>query len=452
MSSILIVDDDLNVLEVLEARLQSAGFETFKAENGRDALRLIKDKKIDLLISDMKMPGMSGMEVLTKARALQPGLPIIFLTAYGTIPDAVKAVKAGAVDYLAKPFDGRELVFKLRKVLEESPQLGDAEEDDSVLKDIDQTESPRMAELYTLVKKVAKSNVSVLILGESGVGKERIAHLVHQLSQRSKQPFVVVDCGSTPAGLLESELFGHTRGSFTHAVSDKKGLIESAEKGTLFLDEIGNISPDMQLRLLRFLENRKIRRIGELKENTVDCRVIAATNSDLAGEIKKGNFREDLYYRLRVVSLQVPPLRERKEDIPLLAQLFAKTYAAKHGTRSAKLPGKTVDYLCEYPWTGNVRELKNAIEAGIVLCHGNVLKPEDLHLSGLPSIDQTVDIDREDSFSLEDTERNAIIRALKQTNGVQKEAAKLLGISRRAIHYKIKKYDIDSNGLRSRHP
>jgi DNA-binding NtrC family response regulator len=452
MSSILIVDDDLNVLEVLEARLQSAGFDTFKAENGRDALRLIKDNKIDLLISDMKMPGMSGMEVLAKARALQPGLPIIFLTAYGTIPDAVKAVKAGAVDYLAKPFDGRELVFKLRKVLEDSPQLGEADEDDSVLNDLEMTESQRMHELYALVKKVAKSDVSVLILGESGVGKERIANLVHQLSTRSNQPFVVVDCGSTPAGLLESELFGHTRGSFTHAVSDKKGLIESADKGTLFLDEIGNISPDMQLRLLRFLENRKIRRIGELKENTVDCRVIAATNSDLADSIKKGNFREDLYYRLRVVTLQVPPLRERKEDILLLAQLFAKTYSAKHGTRSVKLPAKTLEYLCEYPWTGNVRELKNAMEAGIVLCHGNVLKPEDMHLSGLPSIDDAHEPDSQDSFSLEDTERNAIIRALKQTNGVQKEAAKLLGISRRAIHYKIKKYDIDSNGLRSRHP
>jgi DNA-binding NtrC family response regulator len=452
MSSILIVDDDLNVLEVLEARLQSAGFETFKAENGREALRLLKDNKIDLLISDMKMPGMSGMEVLSKARALQPGLPIIFLTAYGTIPDAVKAVKAGAVDYLAKPFDGRELVFKLRKVLEDSPQPGDADADDSVLNDIDMTASPRMKELYALVKKVAKSHVNVLILGESGVGKERIANLVHQLSPRGKQPFVVVDCGSTPAGLLESELFGHTRGSFTHAVSDKKGLIESADKGTLFLDEIGNISPDMQLRLLRFLENRKIRRIGELKENTVDCRVIAATNSDLAEEIRKGNFREDLYYRLRVVTLQVPPLRERKEDIPLLARLFIKTYAGKHGSRSVKLPDKTLDYLYDYPWTGNVRELKNAMEAGIVLCHGNVLKPNDLHLSGLPSIDETVDTHLEDSFSLEDTERNAIIRALKQTNGVQKEAAKLLGISRRAIHYKIKKYEIDSNGLRSRHP
>lgn len=445
----MIVDDDLNVLEVLDARLQSAGFRTYKAENGRDALRLIKDNKIDLMISDMKMPGMSGMEVLSKARSIQPGLPIFFLTAYGTIPDAVKAVKAGAVDYLAKPFDGRELVYKLRKVLEDSPKLGGTK-DDSVLNDIEMAVSPRMKELYSLVQRVAKSDVNVLILGESGVGKERIANLVHKLSPRNKQPFVVVDCGSTPAGLLESELFGHTRGSFTHAVSDKKGLIETAHKGTLFLDEIGNISLEMQVRLLRFLEDRKIRRIGELKENKVDCRVIAATNSDLVEDVKNGKFREDLYYRLRVVSLEVPRLRERKEDISTLAKLFAQTFSAKHGTRNVKVPADTMNFLQNYPWPGNVRELKNGIEAGIVLCHGNTLRPDDLHLSGIHS-QETPDVQDDSSFSLEDTERNAIIRALKQTGGVQKEAAKLLGISRRAIHYKIKKYDIDSSGLKARY-
>jgi DNA-binding NtrC family response regulator len=452
-SSILIVDDDKNVLEVLEARLISAGFVTFRAENGRTALRLLKENPIDLMISDMKMPGMSGMEVLTKARTIQPGIPIIFLTAYGTIPDAVKAVKAGAVDYLAKPFDGRELVYKLRKVLEESPGMNDASGgDDTVLADQKNIKSAKMKELYSLVGRVAESNVSVLILGESGVGKERIARMIHQLSPRSKEPFVVVDCGSTPAGLLESELFGHTRGSFTHAVSDKKGLIETADKGTLFLDEIGNISIDMQMRLLRFLEERKIRRIGDLKENSVDCRVIAATNSDLVEDIKAGNFREDLYYRLRVVTLNVPRLRDRKEDIPALAEIFMQTYSHLHGAQSIKMADETVKFLCEYPWPGNVREMKNAIEAGIVLCKGNSLKPKDLHLSGLPSMDASIEEDLEtvDSFSLEDTEKNAIIRALKQAGGVQKEAAKLLGISRRAIHYKIKKYEIDSSGIRAR--
>jgi DNA-binding NtrC family response regulator len=450
-TSILIVDDDQNVLEVLDARLQSAGFSIFRAENGRDALRILEGHKIDLMISDMKMPGMSGMEVLDKARSLQPGLPIIFLTAYGTIPDAVKAVKAGAVDYLAKPFDGRELVFKLRKVLDESPGAGIDGDSDAVLRDMEIAVSPKMKELYSLVRRVAQSSVSVLILGESGVGKERIARMIHQLSARSKQPFVVVDCGSTPAGLLESELFGHVRGSFTHAVNDKKGLIETADKGTLFLDEIGNISVEMQVRLLRFLEDRKIRRIGDLKENAVDCRVIAATNSDLLEEIKAGKFREDLYYRLRVVTLNVPRLQERKEDIPLLAELFVQSYSSQHSTRVVKLSEETIQYLRDYPWPGNVRELKNAIEAGIVLGRGTMLKPDDLHLSGLPSLTgAVVKGDESASFSLEDTERNAIIRALKQTGGVQKEAAKLLGISRRAIHYKIKKYEIDSSGLRAR--
>jgi DNA-binding NtrC family response regulator len=377
-------------------------------------------------------------------------LPIIFLTAYGTIPDAVKAVKAGAIDYLAKPFDGRELVYKLKKVLEENPRLSPHKDEDTLLIDMESAVSPKMKELYELVRKVALSDVNVLILGESGVGKERIARLIHRLSARVKQPFVVVDCGSTPAGLLESELFGHVRGAFTHAVTDKRGLIDTADKGTLFLDEIGNISTEMQVRLLRFLEDRKIRRIGDLKENAVDCRVLAATNSDLIDDIKNGRFREDLYYRLRVVTLQIPRLRDRKEDIPLLADLFVQSYARQNGTRLAKLPPETVEYLVSYPWPGNVRELKNAIEAGIVLCHGNVLRPEDMHLSGLPTYKLTEESVGENSFSLEDTERNAIVRALKQSGGVQKEAAKLLGISRRAIHYKIKKYEIDSAALRVR--
>jgi DNA-binding NtrC family response regulator len=447
--TILIVDDDPHVLEVLYARLQSAGYTVLKAGNGQAALALLKSNKIDLMVSDMKMPGMGGMEVLARARTMQPGLPIVFLTAYGTIPDAVKAVKAGAVDYLAKPFDGKELVSKLREVLDRRPKVTD-ETDQSILKDMEATASPIMKKLYSMVQRVAQSNVNVLILGESGVGKERVAHLVHQLSPRSQKPFVVVDCGSTPAGLLESELFGHVKGAFTHAVSDKKGLIQSADKGTLFLDEIGNISSDMQVRLLRFLEDHKIRRIGELKENAVDCRVIAATNSDLVDEIKNGRFREDLYYRLRVVTLSVPRLCERREDIPLLANIFVQNYARLYNTEPLQLPPETIAYLSNYPWPGNVRELKNAIEAGIVLCESNVLKVDDIRVSGLPSMESGGDDETRDSFSLEETERITIIRALKQSGGVQKEAAKLLGISRRAIHYKIKKYDIDSAALRGR--
>lgn len=449
-SSILIVDDDPHVLQVLEARLQSSGFNILTAESGQDALRLLKDNRVDLMISDMKMPGMSGMEVMAKARDLQPGLPIIFLTAFSTVADAVQAVKAGAVDYLPKPFDGRQLVFKLRQVLSEQPRAAGNGDEDALIGDMEAAVSPKMKELYTLVQRVAQSDVNVLILGESGVGKERIARLIHRLSARHKHPFVVVDCGSTPAGLLESELFGHVRGAFTHAVSDKRGLIDTADKGTLFLDEIGNISSDMQVRLLRFLEDRKIRRIGDLKENSVDCRVLAATNADLVQEIKKGNFREDLYYRLRVVTLQIPSLRERREDIPVLAKHFVQSYARQSGLPSVQVPKETVDYITKYPWPGNVRELKNAIEAGIVLCRGNVLRAEDMHQSGLPTLAVSTEASADDSFSLEDTERGAIIRALKQTGGIQKEAAKLLGISRRAIHYKIKKYEIDAHSLRAR--
>ncbi len=447
--SILIVDDDLNVLEVLEARLSSTGYTIYRCESGSDALQILKSKTVDLMISDMKMPGMSGLELLGKARQIKPDLPILFLTAYGTIPDAVKAVKAGAADYLGKPFDGRELIQKVRKHLKWKAEPVNGDDMSPVIHDALRVQSPVMKKLYEIIKKVARSNVNVLILGDSGVGKERIARMIHELGSRQKKPFVVVDCGSTPAGLLESELFGHVRGAFTHAVSDKKGLIETADTGTLFLDEIGNISPEMQVRLLRFIEDRKIRRIGELKEKPVDCRILAATNADLVEDIKAGRFREDLYYRLRVVTLQVPSLSERKEDIPLLAEHFLDVFCKQHNLPKVKLPEETLSWLLNYPWPGNVRELKNAIEAGIVLCKDGVLCPGDMHLSGLPEMPEESQ-PASAPFTLEENERLAIVRALKKTGGIQKDAAELLGISRRAIHYKIKKYNIDSAALRSR--
>jgi DNA-binding NtrC family response regulator len=446
--SILVVDDDQHVLEVLEARLSSGGFQVLKAAGGHEALKIIRSKHVDLMISDMKMPGMGGMGLLTEVRSLRPGLPFIFLTAYGTIPDAVRAVKAGAVDYLAKPFDGRELLKKIRKILEGVSLHLSHDIEFSKTQDFDQVKSPVMRELYDLIKRVAASDVNLLILGESGVGKEHAARLIHQMGPRRDQPLVVVDCSSTPAGLLESELFGHVKGSFTHAVRDKKGLVETADGGTLLLDEIGNISPDMQTRLLRFLEDRKIRRIGSVREKTVDCRIIAATNTDLLKDIETGRFREDLYYRLRVVTLKIPQLRERKEDIPLLSQHFVEAFCKKHDVSTVKIPTETIKWLSDYPWPGNVRELKNALEASVVLCQDSVLHPSDLRLTGLPEIPGVVSAES-DPFSLEESERNTIIRALKQTGGVQKKAAKLLGISRRAIHYKIKKFEIDSSALRS---
>jgi DNA-binding NtrC family response regulator len=304
-----------------------------------------------------------------------------------------------------------------------------------------------MKEIYGLVERIAASNVNVLILGESGSGKEHIARIIHQQGLRKEHPFVVVDCGSTPAGLLESELFGHVRGAFTQAIRDKKGLIKTADHGTLFLDEVGNISTDMQVRLLRFLEDKKIRRVGDLIEIPVDCRIIAATNSDLLEDIEAGKFREDLYYRLRVVTLKVPRLRDRKEDIPLLARHFVDKFCESYENKTIELPTETIEWLCNYPWPGNIRELKNALEAGVVLCKNEVLSISDLYLAGLPEVPYSAS-SKDKPFSLEETERNAILRALKQAEGIQKNAAELLGISRRAIHYKIKKYEIDLSKIR----
>ncbi len=444
--TILIVDDDLHILEVLEARLCSAGFGVLKAAGAHEALTILKTCHADMMISDVKMPNMGGMSLLTEVRSSLPHLPVIFLTAYGTIPDAVRAVRAGAVDYLTKPFDGRELLDKVHDILTRDPCVQKKSMSENQTFYVG--ESPPMKRLYDLIERVAASDVNVLILGESGVGKECVARLIHQLGAREKYPFMVVDCGSTPTGLLESELFGHMKGSFTHAIRDKKGLIEMADQGTLFLDEIGNISPEMQVRLLRFLENRKIRRIGDVHDKSVNCRVIAATNANLTEDIKEGLFREDLYYRLRVITLKVPLLREKKEDIPVLARNFAEEFCKSHKLPMVSLPEKTIEWLCNYPWPGNVRELKNALEAGVVLCKDGVLYQEDISLSGLPDITENAPRDS-DPFSLEESERNTILRALEKAGGIQKEAAKLLGISRRAIHYKIKKFGINLSKNRS---
>jgi len=453
--TVLIVDDDLNVLEVIDARLSSNGFHVLKASGAEKAIKILKNEHIDLMISDMKMPGMGGLDLFSEVRGFRPDLPVIFLTAYGSIPDAVSAVKAGAVDYVAKPFDGHELLRKLREILKNTEPGQKLSEDNKASSKnmLDTEQSPAMQELMKLIERVSVSSVSVLILGESGSGKEHAARLIHQSSPRRDRPFIVVDCGSTPPGILESELFGHVKGAFTHAIRNKNGLISEADGGTLFLDEIGNISPDMQIRLLRFIEDRKIRRIGDINEISVDCRVIAATNSDLIEDMRAGRFREDLYYRLRVVTLKIPHLRERKQDVKYLARYFVKSFCNNNDIPMVELPSETIKWLSNYPWPGNVRELKNALEAGIVLCDNGVLRPEDLQLTGLPDIapDLSNDniLEKQEAFSLEESERSTIVRALKETKGVQKDAADLLGISRRAIHYKIKKYAIDISEIRA---
>lgn len=443
--SLLLVDDDQNILEVLEARFNAAGFRVLKASEGKIALDIIAQQQIDMVISDIKMPFMSGLELYSEIQSIQSGMPVIFLTAYGSIPEAVYAVQEGAIDYLTKPFDGKSLVQKVKDYFTQPPQVNSTDsinfDDNGFYWGV----SPAMKSLMDMVERIASSNVNTLILGESGVGKECIAKTIHNNSSRKKGPLIVVDCGSTPPGILESELFGHTKGAFTNAINDKIGLIEAADGGTLFLDEIGNISSDMQHRLLRFLEDKKIRKVGSVKEKEIDCRILAATNADLVKDIEEGKFRQDLYYRLRVVALDIPPLRKRKEDISKLALLFINKHIKEYNLNSIKIPEETIQWMQEYDWPGNVRELKNALEAGVVLCKNDELTISDLQVeytSRQDSISTSSESGLND-FSLDHSEKEAIIRALQKTDGVVTAAAELLDISRRSIHYKLKKYDIE---------
>lgn len=441
--NILVVDNDANILEVLEARLSVAGFRVLKAGNAGSAARILKKTPVDLLLSDVKMPRKSGIELFREIKQALPDLPVIFLTAYGTIPDAVDAIKLGAVDYISKPFDGKVLIEKITRTLAAYKPAGEtASPPEGFEGDYYWGKSPAMSTLFAMVKKVAPAQVNVLLLGESGVGKERIARYIHAHSTRKDQPCMVVDCGSTPAGILESELFGHVKGAFTHAVKDKTGLIQAADTGTLFLDEVGNISHDMQCRLLRFLEDRQIRQVGSVCETPVDCRVISATNAHLMEDIQAGTFRQDLYYRLKGISLTIPPLRERREDIPALSTFFADRSFPGGQEGRISISEDAMALLCTHTWPGNIRELKNVVEAGAILCRNRTIAPRDLQIE-LPKNGGMEDLDSRTVFSIEESEKNTIIRALKEARGVQKKAADLLNISKRAIHYKVKKYNID---------
>jgi len=452
--TVLVVDDDDNILQVLEARLLSSGLNPLLADRAETALEMLADAQVDCIVSDVKMPGMGGHGLLKEVLTNWSHIPVIMLTAHGTIPDAVNSVQAGAADYLTKPFDGKELVRRIRAIIDkqadkpaETPPTTQSSSvkntaGEAVSSRLYGGKAPAMKRFLELLERVARATVSVLLLGESGTGKEKAARILHDLSPRSDGPFVVVDCGSTQPTLLESELFGHVKGSFTHAVRDKKGLIEEADGGTLLLDEIGNISKAMQTRLLRFLQEGTIRRVGDTKEKSVTCRVVAATNANLPEKVKAGEFREDLYYRLKVVTLTIPPLRERVEDVPILVGRFVDELAAEQGMHGASVSKAAMDRILSHPWPGNVRELKHTLQGALVFCRNNVIEPDDLQIDPVPADSPVM---TGGSLSLEDNERQAIIRALKASDGVKKDAADALGISRRAIHYKIKKYGLGND-------
>ncbi|MFZ0449767.1 MAG: sigma-54 dependent transcriptional regulator [Desulfatiglandaceae bacterium] len=453
MKTILIVDDEKNYLVVLEALLSSEGYEIVLSNNARDALRTIEDSDLDLVITDVKMPGMSGMELLARCGELKPDLPVIVMTAYGTIEMAVDAMKQNAYDYITKPFQNEALKLTIRKALDkyrlvkENQRLSEALSDRFRHGNIIGKSKP-MLKIYDMIDKVAQSKASVLISGSSGTGKELIAKAIHYGSKRKNGPFVSVNCGALTETLLESELFGHERGAFTGAISMKKGRFELADSGTLFLDEVGDMPPTLQVKLLRILQEMEFERVGGTKTIKVDVRVLSASNHNIKDDVKEGIFREDLFYRLNVIQMDVPPLRQRIDDIPLLVKHFIDKYATDDRSEGTTLDPETWKHIYRYPWPGNVRELENVVERALVLSSGGVITPQDLPEELLEGKEEEVDLDKIVLLNLplpealEKVEEKLIRRAFRYSDNVQSRAAEILGLSRRMMHYKMKKYGI----------
>jgi two-component system NtrC family response regulator len=452
METILIVDDEKNYLVVLEALLGPEGYEILTADNARNAIRLIEESELDLVITDIKMPGISGMQLLEEAKKISPDLPIIMMTAYGTIEMAVEAMKKRACDYITKPFQNEELKLTVKKALEnyrlvkENRFLSEALSDRYGYGNIIGKSKP-MLEIYDLIRKVAQSKASVLIAGASGTGKELIAKAIHYDSSRKDRPFVSVNCGALTETLLESELFGHEKGAFTGAVAMKKGRFELADGGTLFLDEVGEMPPALQVKLLRVLQEMEFERVGGTKTIQVDVRVLSASNKNLKEEVVEGHFREDLFYRLNVINIEVPPLKERVEDIRLLVNHFVQKYGQDESKNKIQLSAGAWKALYSYGWPGNVRELENAIERAVVLSSNGQIDLEDLpvELSGkqeVLDVDRFIPLGAPLQTTLEQIEEKLVRRALKQCNNIQSHAAEMLGITKSLIQHKMKKYNI----------
>jgi two-component system response regulator PilR (NtrC family) len=459
---ILIVEDEKNLNDILSMLLGDEGCETVSAYDGREGLDLIGRDIYDIVVTDIKMPHHDGFQILKAVKETSPDTIVIMVTAFGTTEAAFEAMKMGAYDYVNKPFKIDEIRLVIKNALEKrllSRQVKTLRErvDKTYRLDNIVGKSPRMMELLTNLIKVAQSNSNVLISGESGAGKELIAHAVHNLSLRAGREFVAINCAALPEGLLESELFGHMKGSFTGAASNKEGLFEVAAEGTIFLDEIGDMPKSLQAKILRVLEDGTFRRIGGTRDIRVDVRAISATNKDLKAAIESGEFRQDLFYRLNVIPLHVPPLRERREDIPLLVERFLeKNAGARPASGEARPPAsgeirfsrEALEALMQYPWPGNVRELENTVQRIVTFCDGPTITRKDLpsEFSRRQEASETielapagVDLDR----ILEDIEKGYLLKALETAGGVKTEAAKLLGISFRQFRHRLGKYGID---------
>jgi DNA-binding NtrC family response regulator len=443
---VLIADDEPNMIWALKKALSKEEYEIISADNGEEAVEGLAEEP-DLIIMDLKMPKMNGLEALRKIKEINPKIPVIMITAHGTTDTAVEAMKIGALDYISKPFDIDELKVVIKKALEYK-SLND--EINYLRERLDESsskivfESRSMEEVLKLVYKVAPTEANVLILGESGTGKELIADEIHRLSKKNKGPLIKLNCGAFAENLLESELFGYEKGAFTGAVSRKKGKFELAEGGTVFLDEIGEISEAMQVKLLRVLQEKEFERVGGETTIKGDFRIIAATNKDLKSMVDNNKFREDLYYRLNVVPIKISPLRERKDDIPLLIEYSIDKFSSQMGKNRFRISNEALDLMMKYDWPGNIRELQNIVERCVILASGQEIT-EDLLPNEIKSQNNLVGssiVLPEEGISLEEVEKNLIMQALERTDQNQTNAAKLLGITRHTLIYRMEKYNI----------
>ncbi|WP_455156916.1 sigma-54-dependent transcriptional regulator [Treponema socranskii] len=449
--TILIIDDEKNICEGLGAAFEMEGYEVRLAANGKEGLDLIAKGDIDLVITDLRMDGISGEEVLRRVTTETPGIPVIVLTGHGSIDAAVDAMRNGAYDFLTKPLNLDRLSMLVKRALERrelSLQHTQLKAEVSNTHTLDNMigKSGEMQKVFTLIKKVAPTKASVLITGESGVGKELVADAIHNLSPRSAHEMIKVHCAALSETLLESELFGHEKGAYTGAEKMQKGRFELAHESTIFLDEIGEVNASVQVKLLRVLQDHKIIRVGGEKTIDIDVRVIAATNRDMEKEVKEGRFREDLYYRLNVVHIAVPPLRERRDDIPLLLNAFLKEYAKENGKNVTGIDNRARALLYKYDWPGNIRELRNCIESAVVMCGGNEITPEDLPPTvsasiAAPSI--TIPV----GTTLDDAEKAIICENLAANKGNKSKTADILGIGRKTLHRKLQEYGVGESGV-----
>jgi two-component system response regulator AtoC len=453
---ILIVDDEESFRHMLSVILIKEGYEVEASSNGEEGLQKATASPFDHILCDIRMPHMDGLEFLREIKKTGGQAAVIMMSAYGTMDTAIEAMKLGAYDYISKPFKPDEILLTLRKA-EEREQL--RRENQLLRKEVSKeysfenivSKNEKMQKIFDVIKKVSQYKSTVLITGESGTGKELVARALHYNSERSQNPFIAVNCGAIPENLLESELFGHAKGAFTDAIRTKKGLFEEADGGTLFLDEIGDLPSQLQVKLLRVLQDGEIRRIGESKPIQIDVRIVAATVKDLSKEVNEGRFREDLFYRLNVLPIHIPPLRERKEDIPLLTHHFIGKYNQAMSKNVAGLDHIAMDTLMNYKWYGNVRELENTIERAIVLSEKNNIELENLpiEIQNFREEFQT-ETAPDEEYSIKRASKtmeiNLIKKALKKTKGNHTHAAKLLEISHRALLYKIKEYEIVENG------